>query len=308
MSSRIVTILGTSSQAPTRTRNHNAVFLQWDDLGILFDPGEGTQRQMIHAGLTATQITHIALTHFHGDHCLGLAGIIQRLSLDRVPHPVEVIYPRSGQVFFERLRHASHFHEVAVLLPRPIETSAEQCVEVLRSGSFRLLAQGLQHSIDTQGYRLQEDDGRRMLSDLLAPRGIRGAMVRKLLEQGQIEVNGQTVRVEEVSEPRPGQSFALVMDTRPCPGAVALAQGVDLLVCEATYLDADRQDAHDHFHMTAGQAAALARQGGVRRLVLTHFSQRYLSLEAFQAEASLLHDDVVVAEDLIRVSVPPRRG
>src|SRR5258707_14930682 len=119
MSAREVIVLGTASQVPTRARNHNAVFLLWDEYGVLFDPGEGTQRQMTRAGLSATQITHIAITHFHGDHCLGLAGIIQRLSLDRVPQPVEVIYPGSGQAFFERLRHASHFHEVAELIPRP---------------------------------------------------------------------------------------------------------------------------------------------------------------------------------------------
>src|SRR5881227_650044 len=119
MSSREVVILGTASQVPTRARNHNAAFLFWDDLGILFDPGEGTQRQMTLAGISVSQITHIALTHFHGDHCLGLAGIIQRLSLDRVEHPVEVLYPASGQVYFERLRHASAFYETATLVPPP---------------------------------------------------------------------------------------------------------------------------------------------------------------------------------------------
>src|SRR3954454_15545672 len=130
MSVRAVTFLGTASQVPTRSPNHNALFLSWDDLGILFDPGEGTQRQMLLAGLSATQITHIAITHFHGDHCLGLAGIIQRLSLDGVDHPVEVIYPASGQVYFERLRHASAFWERATLLPRPVQLAGGEKVEV----------------------------------------------------------------------------------------------------------------------------------------------------------------------------------
>src|ERR1700680_2459252 len=117
MSTREAIFLGTASQVPTKRRNHNALMLLWDDLGILFDPGEGTQRQMIYAGLTATQITHICITHFHGDHCLGLAGIIQRLSLDRVLHSVEVIYPASGQAYFERLRHASIYSEAVTLVP-----------------------------------------------------------------------------------------------------------------------------------------------------------------------------------------------
>src|SRR5262249_35134244 len=117
---RDVTFLGTASQVPTRTRNQTALFLAWDGLGILFDAGEGTQRQMTHAGVRAAQLTHIVLTHFHGDHCLGLAGVLQRLSLDRVPHPVEVVYPAGGQAYFERLRHASAYHEAATLVPRPV--------------------------------------------------------------------------------------------------------------------------------------------------------------------------------------------
>src|ERR1700757_1820177 len=140
MSTREVVIVGTASQVPTRIRNHNAAILLWDDLGILFDPGEGTQRQMTLAGLSASQITHVCITHFHGDHCLGLAGIVQRLSLDRVPHSVTIVYPKSGQVFFERLRHASSFYETATLIPRPIDAGSGDEVEVCRAGVVRLLA------------------------------------------------------------------------------------------------------------------------------------------------------------------------
>src|SRR6185503_1114476 len=120
MSTRELIALGSASQVPTRHRNHNAYFLRWDDEGILFDPGEGTQRQMTMAGLSSSQITRICITHFHGDHALGLPGIIQRLSLDRTTHPVEVYYPASGQAFFERLRHATIFMDKATIVPRPI--------------------------------------------------------------------------------------------------------------------------------------------------------------------------------------------
>jgi ribonuclease Z len=306
MSAREVVFLGTASQVPTRTRNHNALFLGWDDLGIVFDPGEGTQRQMILAGIAVSRITHIAITHFHGDHCLGLAGLIQRISLDRVPHPVEVIYPASGQPFFERLRHASIFHDLAVIVPRPIAVTPAADIEVSRTGKFRFVASPLQHGVECCGYRLEEDASRRMLPDRLEQAGVRGPLVGELQRQGHVTVDGHVVRLEEVSEPRPGQSFALVMDTRPCPGAERLVQGADLVVCESTYLHADAQDAHDHFHMTARQAAELARAGGARRLALTHFSQRYTTLEPFAEEAGAIHDDVAIAEDLSRVAVPRR--
>jgi ribonuclease Z len=92
VSDRELVVLGTASQAPTRSRNHNGYLLRWDGEGLLFDPGEGTQRQMIFAGVTASQITRICITHFHRDHCLGLPGVLQRMSLDRVPY-VSCRYP-----------------------------------------------------------------------------------------------------------------------------------------------------------------------------------------------------------------------
>jgi ribonuclease Z len=308
MSTREVIFLGTASQVPTRARNHNALFLLWDDLGILFDPGEGTQRQMTLAGLSASQITHVAVTHFHGDHCLGLAGVVQRLSLDRVPHAVEVVYPASGQVYFDRLRHASIFYDAAEIIPRPLTVGPGEEAEAVRAGAVRLLARALEHGVDCQGYRLQEDDGRRMLPERLEAAGVRGPAVRALQQSGRIEIGGRTVWLDDVSAPRPGQSFALVMDTRPCAGAAGLARGADLLVCESTYLEAEAQEAHDHFHMTAAGAARLAVEAGARRLALTHFSQRYLERDDFAREASALHPDVVVADDLTRVPLPPRRA
>ena len=120
MSNRELVVLGTASQAPTRSRNHNGYFLRWDDEGLLFDPGEGTQRQMLFAGVTASQITRICVTHFHGDHCLGLPGVLQRISLDQVPHAVEVCYPAESQEVFGRLRHASLFRDRLQLRERPV--------------------------------------------------------------------------------------------------------------------------------------------------------------------------------------------
>src|SRR5262249_25403369 len=153
------------------------------------------------------------------DHCLGLAGIIQRLSLDRIEHPVEVVYPASGQVYFERLRHASSFYEVATLIPRPVRAPAGEEVEVCRAGRARLLARALEHGIDCQGYRLQEDPGMRMLPERLAAAGVTGPAVRRLMQEGTLEIDGRIVRLEDLSESRPGQSCSVVMDTRMCLGA-----------------------------------------------------------------------------------------
>src|SRR5215469_15409679 len=111
MPSRELVVLGTASQAPTRTRNHNGYFLRWDASGLLFDPGEGTQRQMLFAGVTASSVDFICVTHFHGDHCFGLPGVLQRMALDEVTHPVDVSYPAESAEFFGRLRHAALFRD-----------------------------------------------------------------------------------------------------------------------------------------------------------------------------------------------------
>lgn len=310
MSVREVVFLGTASQVPTRRRNHNALFLRWDGIGILFDPGEGTQRQLLLAGIATTQITHIAITHFHGDHCLGLAGVIQRISLDRVPHEIPVIFPASGQVFFERLRHASLYDDHARIVPVPVrlpDPDDGQPFLVAEADGAKLFARPLSHRCECFGYVLIEPDGHRMLPEKLNQAGIRGPDVGNLLRDGQLRVGSRDVRLEEVSEHRPGQRCAVVMDTRPCSGAHALAEQADLLVIESTFLNSEASEADAYAHLTAAQAAQIGRDAGVRRVALTHFSQRYTSMEPFHEEASEFHPDVVVAEDFTRVVVPPRR-
>lgn len=304
MPAREFVVLGTASQAPTRYRNHNGYLLRWDGAGILFDPGEGTQRQMLYAGVSAHDVHHICVSHFHGDHCLGLPGVIQRLSLDRVPHPVHAHYPASGAEYFERLRHASAFDEVADLRAEPVEHDG-----VIASGPYGTLeARRLDHRIESFGYRLVEPDGRRILPERLAAFGIGGPDVGRLQRDGTLEVNGRCVRLDEVSAPRRGQRFAFVMDTRLCDGVYALAEQADLLVIESTFLDRDAALAADYGHLTAAQAAAVAQRCGVRTLVLTHFSQRYTDPACFEREAAEIFDGkVVVAEDLSRVALPPRR-
>ena len=300
---RELLVLGTASQVPTRTRSHNAYLLRLDGEGIIFDPGEGAQRQLTLAGVAAADITRICVTHFHGDHALGLPGVVQRLSLDGVAHPVHAYYPASGSEYFARLRHATSFHETADLVEHPVTGDGV----VADLPQFTLTARRLDHPVETYGYRLVAPDGRRMLTDRLAAAGVRGPDVGRLQRAGSLQVDGRTVRLEEVSEPRRGQRVAFVMDTRLCPAVSELADGVDLLVIESTFLSPDSGLAAESGHLTAAQAARVAADCGVRTLVLTHFSRRYDDPDAFHAEASAtFHGDLVIASDLLRVPVPPR--
>ena len=303
MTARELVVLGTASQAPTRERHHNGYLLRWDDEAILFDPGEGAQRQLLLAGVPASAITRVCITHFHGDHCLGLPGVLQRLSLDRVTHPVEVRFPASGLVFFERLRDACSYRQVTPLRAEPVAEAGT----VAQAPPFTLAAGRLDHPVETYGWRLEEPDGRRLLPERLEAAGVRGPDIARLRRQGAIELDGRRITLEQVSAPRRGQRVAFVMDTRMCDAAVALAAGVDLLVCEATFSHADERLAAAYGHLTARQAARIALEAGARRLLLTHFSQRYPDVSPLLAEAAALFPDTVAASDLLRVPLPRRR-
>ncbi len=302
MSAREFVALGTQSQAPTKKRNHHAGLLRWDDACFLFDPGEGTQRQFAYAGISASQVTHICITHFHGDHCLGLAGIIQRLNLDRCAHPVHVYYPASGQRYFERLRYASVFAENAAVFAHPVDREGV----LLDTPEWTLQALRLEHRVECFGYRLQEKDGVTFDPARLKAAGITGPRVTDLSLQGQVTVDGKTIRREDVSTPRRGQGFAFVMDTRPCRNAVTLARDADLAIIESTFHSEHSDEAREYAHCTSAQAATMAVQANVRRLGLTHFSQRYEDVTPLLDEARAIHPDVVALMDLDVVTVPKR--
>jgi len=309
VSNRELVVLGTASQAPTRSRNHNGYLLRWDGAGLLFDPGEGTQRQMLLAGVTASQVTCVCVTHFHGDHCLGLPGVLQRMALDQVPHMVDACFPASGLQVFRRLAHAALFRDVVNLRERPVTGDGV----VIETSSFRLEARSLSHSVPAVGYRLAEPDGRRMLPPELRALGITGPDVGRLQRDGQLHTGGRLVRLEEVSVPRAGQKVAFIMDTRLCDAVFALADQADMVICEATFAAAEAALASEYGHLTARQAGRVAAESGARLLVLTHFSQRYdhhpLGVRLLADEAAeAFGGSIVLASDLQRIPVPPRQG
>jgi ribonuclease Z len=303
MSSRIFIALGTASQVPTRARNHNGYFLRWDAEGFLFDPGEGTQRQMIFADVSASSITKIFITHFHGDHCLGLAGVLQRLSLDRVPQTVQIFYPASGEKYLDNLANASIYHNTAAIEKVPI---AEEGV-IFRGKDYVIESFRLDHTAESWGYRIREDDSVTLLPERLAELGIRGPAVGKLKAAGFLEIDGKKISVAECSVEKRGQSFAFVMDTRLCPNAFRLAQDVDLLVCESTYLASETAEAIARGHLTSEQAARIAADSNAELLVLTHFSQRYQNIQEFVAEARKIHQNSVAVRDGELVEFPKRK-
>ncbi|WP_423184689.1 ribonuclease Z [Arthrobacter sp. NyZ413] len=283
---RELLILGTASQVPTRTRNHNGYLLRRHDEDLLFDPGEGTQRQMLLAGVDTSRITRICLTHVHGDHCYGLPGVLSRMALDKVDHPVHLHYPASGEETVRALVSIAspgvdlrlHPHGGFAYGGLEHNGPGHRAAEPIAPG---LYIRALEHRIETYGYRCTEPDGNAV------PDGNAGP---------------------DAKGPHPSPSFAFVMDTAPCAGAEELADGADLLVAECTFSDVDADLASRFRHLTAGQAGELAGSANARILVLTHFSSRYPDVGPLAEQARGRARDAVVlaANDLDRIPYPAR--
>lgn len=293
MSVQDLTILGCSSQQPTRLRNHGAYLLRWNGEGFLFDPGEGTQRQFIFANISPTVVSRIFISHFHGDHCLGLGSMLMRLNLDKIQHEVHCYYPASGKIYFDRLRYGTIYHNRIKVIEHAIDKDGV----VHDDGQFCIEAYSLDHGIDNVGYRIKEKDSIKFDKDKLAHYKIFGEKVKELEKNKVIQVDGKTISLDMVSRLRVGDVFAVIMDTRFCENTLKIAKEAKMLLCESTYLEEHKDLALDHMHLTARQAAVIAKKSNVQNLILTHFSARYRHLEAFKEEAKRVFPSVQVADD-----------
>ncbi|GAB4237336.1 MAG: ribonuclease Z [Chlamydiales bacterium] len=294
MSVRDLTILGCSSQQPTRYRNHGAYLFRWNEEGLLFDPGEGTQRQFIHANIAPPTVTRIFVSHFHGDHCLGLGSMLMRLNLDKVKHPIHCYYPASGKPYFDRLRYGTIYHETITVIEHPVKEAGI----VHDDGKFKIEAVFLDHGVENIGWRVTEPDTIKFDKQKLKEAGVLGPTVRTLQETGVVDVNGRRISLEEVSWIRKGDSIAIVIDTRKCPQAVSIARGARLFLCESTYLEEKKHLAHKHYHLTALEAGEIAKEAGVQEMILTHFSARTLNESLFEEEARKIFPNTHAARDL----------
>ncbi|NGX39457.1 MAG: Ribonuclease BN [Chlamydiae bacterium] len=299
MTVRDLTILGCSSQQPTRRRNHGAYLLRWNNEGLLFDPGEGTQRQFIFAEIAPPTVTRIFISHFHGDHCLGLGSMLMRLNLDKVTHPIHVYYPASGKKYFDRLRYGTIYHETIQVIEHPVFEEG-----IVEDGFFRIEAYFLEHGVDNIAWRIQERETRKFDKKKLKDFGVQGPLVQTLEKEKKVIIGGQTVHLDDVSFVRPGDVFSIVIDTTFTPNAIKAAQGAKLLLCESTYQEAHKELARKHRHLTACQAAEIAKEAGAMHLVLTHFSARYQELDGFLEEARPIFPNTDVADDLKRFPFP----
>ncbi len=298
-----VTFLGTGGGIPSISRSLPSVAVTYSGELILFDCGEGTQRQMMRAGTGFRQKLTILLTHLHGDHIFGLPGLVYTLSMLDRRHPLKIIGPRGTKDFVEGLlsiRFGRLSYEIEV---KEIDGGV-----AYESRAFLVEATDASHTVKSLAYRFRERDRPgRMMVEILEELGVpRGPLWGRLQRGEPIEFSGRVIRPEEVvGPPRRGRIIVYTGDTRPSDKIVEFSRGADVLIHDATFGSELEGDAVKEGHSTARQAAEVALRAGVKRLYLFHISPRYEGdEEKLLIEARQVFPNTYLAEDLLSIEVP----
>jgi ribonuclease Z len=296
--------LGTAASAPTIQRGLPAQVLLYRDERFLIDCGEGTQRQILRSGLGFRRLSRVLLTHGHLDHILGLGGLISTFARWEAVDALEVYGGRRSLDRVEDLIFGVVLRGARP--PVPVDLIDVQEGVILEDDEFEVRAFPVRHrGPGCVGYRFSEKARRPFLPDKAEALGVPAGPVRRDLVNGQSITlsDGRVIHPDDVLGPaRPGVSIAVTGDAGSVEDLLEYVQDVDLLVCEATYLARDREMARRFGHLTAEQAAWLAREAGARMLVLNHLSQRYRVWEIL-SEAESLFESTVVARDFDRFAV-----
>ncbi len=267
---------------------------------LLFDCGEGTQYQLLGAGVKRSRVEAVFITHLHGDHLYGLPGLLTTAALLERTAPLTVVGPAGLPAVVQSLPGLKNDWLPFEVRYVELEDGFEHAV-VYEAEAFTVEARPLAHRIFAAGFRFQERPRPgRVDAERAAALGVVGADVGRLVRGEAVTTeSGRTVQPGEVVGPaRRGASFAYVLDTAPCPGGRALAGGVDLLVHEATFGEEHAVRAAETGHSTARQAAEVARDAGAGRLLLTHVSARYPTPESLVAEARAIFQNTEAAREL----------
>lgn len=287
-----ITFLGTAGSTPTKFRNLPALALDYNGSVFLFDCGEGTQRQCMYYSVNISRIKAIFLSHIHGDHTIGLAGLLRTLALNKRTEPIYIYIPKG----YEKHLLALIGFDMALipykLIIKPIKSGT-----IYKGDKFQVSAFRLAHTVPTYGFVFKEDDKTRFLKQKVKTLGIKGEMFRELLKNKQIKIGKRKIKLGEITFNESGKKVAYATDTRPSSSTVAAAKGADVLILESTYANSEKRLAKERHHSTAIESASIAKKAKAKRLVLVHLSARYRTADQILKEAKKVFANTDVAKD-----------
>jgi len=276
-----ITFLGTSAQIPTLKRNHSAILLNYKEENILIDCGEGTQRQFRKLRLNLGKITKILITHIHGDHTFGLPGLISTLNFQEYNKTLKIYGPRGSKKYLEKLLD---FEKTQ----RNFEIKLEEVTgNFFKNEDFYLEAMEMEHGIPTNAYNFIIKDKLRIDKTKMKALGILPGPSLRLLKDGkEINLKNKKIKPKDLAYLEKGKKISIVLDTAFTPKIAKFAKEANLFICESSFGSDLKNSAKDKFHLTSEEAGEIAKKAGVKKLVLTHISQRY------ETNKKLLLDDV----------------
>ncbi|HLC55269.1 MAG TPA: ribonuclease Z [Candidatus Nanoarchaeia archaeon] len=296
-----VTFLGTSCMMPTPERNHPAVLLSWKGENILVDCGENTQRQLRIAGIPPTAVTKILLTHWHGDHMLGLPGLLQSMIACQYRKVLEIYGPKGTKKNLEMLMNFLTMQNEA------LKIKVSEIVEdgiIFRDKEFHLEAVQVKHSAPCVAYAFQEFPRRKINLDYTKKLGIpEGPLLGKLQQGKDIQFRNKTIKSDKATYLIEGKRIAYITDTSLVDACYKIAKSADLLVCESTFSKTDEEKARETHHLTAVQAATIAKKAKYQALAIMHFSQRYKTAAVLLKEARSVFKNARAMNDFDAITI-----
>ena len=324
-----ITFLGTGNAVPTRLRNHTAILIEFLNEHILLDCGEGTQRQFKIAGLSPARLTRLLVTHWHGDHVLGIPGLFQTLAMADYTKRLEIYGPRNTskyisllQDIFREFKISTQVHEVS-----DMENSVDCVVHSQNSPdrefykklekikripcifvdtpAYCIEAAAMNHGTPANAYSIILKDRRRLDKAKLKKLKLPNIPQIGELQAGKdIVFEGKKIRAKDVSYIEKGKKITVILDTGLTDTAIKLAKNSDLLICESTFSSEEKEKVKEYLHLTSVDAATIAKKAKVKSLILTHISQRYEHApEIILSQAKKVFKNTSIVKDLDRITL-----
>jgi len=299
-----VTFLGTGSAVPTARRNHPSILVQYKEQNLLFDCGEGTQRQFRKAKLNPCKLTKIFISHWHGDHTLGLPGILQTLAMNGYNGTLEIHGPKNTK---KNMKIILDFHMKTYLRESKkegynfqIKIFEHTTGKITTTDEFEITCHKLDHDTPALGYTFEIKEKNRLDKQKLKKLKIPSSPLISQLVQGKtVTINGKKINGKNLLYKEPPRKITIVYDTRYSKTIETFAKNSDLLIIESTYLGEDKEIAEKYGHMTSTQAATIAKKSKTKQLTLFHLSQRYEQIpKVIQQDAQKIFKNTTVPEDL----------
>ena len=297
-----ITFLGTGQAIPTAKRNHSAILLNYKDENILIDCGEGTQRQFKKAKLNMCKITRLLITHWHGDHILGIPGMLQTLALNNYSKTLKIYGPKGTKKFID-LMYELFVHKEKI----KIEVNEISSGTVFKTKDFTIESQPMLHNTPCLAYSFIENNKIRINKEKLKKLKLKGKIIAELAKGKDIKINNKKIKVSELTYKEKGKKITIILDTKINPSIYKISKDSDLLICESTFLGNSENGeklAKEYFHLTAKQAAQIAKISNSKELILTHISQRYQANEKpILQEAKKVFKNTKIVNDLEKLEI-----